>query len=420
MQSVLLKINALEKRDIVSRLFSISFYIFIVFFIAFEGHTSLSSLASYGLYFFILCGGVYLVVKRKVRFNYYIILMAMFGFVLLVSYLYTPNPAEAFSHLYRYFTLIVIVILAYCYLDSESRINFVMRAFMHGGVLLAFLFYLTYGADLIAQILGGGSLGRIGESLGNVNTVGMSTAISVFISFYFLLQKKSRFKILYIFIILVAFPIVFFTASKKALVILIMGVFFALYIAQSRRDVVSLFKSIFILVLVLFVSLIIFNQLPIFSLIYKRILNFILSLMSSAEGSLSDSHRIDMIIIGLTDFSKSPLFGRGIYSSYSLFETYSHNNYVEVLLSTGLVGFLIYYLSYVISFFFISKSTHLNAKLRDLLLFLLITIIIIEVSLVTYYSRYFHILLTTIAAATTLPKNIQQEGIDYEYSEENK
>lgn len=419
MQSVLLKINALEKRDIVSRLFSISLYIFIVFFIAFEGHTSLSSLASYGLYFFILCGGVYLVVKRKLRINYYIILMALFGIVLLISYLYTANPEEAFSHLYRFFTLIIIVALAYCYIDSENRINFVIRAFMHGGLLLACLFYLTYGADLITQIFSGGSLGRIGESLGNVNTVGMSAAFSAFASLYFFKKNMRNNKSLYIIIFLFTSPVVFFTASKKALLILLMGVFYAVYMAQRKKNFVSLFKSLFILSLLFFISFVIISQIPFLSLIYRRIISLLSSLTSSSDGSYSDSLRLEMIITGLSDFVKSPIFGRGIYSSYSLFGTYSHNNYVEILLSTGLLGFFFYYLGYFLSYKYLSKVSSISYRLKGFLILILATILLLEISLVTYYSRYFHILLTTIAAAATLPRSKRIEGIDYEYSEEN-
>ena len=60
-----------------------------------------------------------------------------------------------------------------------------------------------------------------------------------------------------------------------------------------------------------------------------------------------------MIQYGMDYFKERPLLGHGIENFRYLYaqevgkETYSHNNYIELLVNNGIVGLLLYYSFYI-------------------------------------------------------------------------
>ena len=102
--------------------------------------------------------------------------------------------------------------------------------------------------------------------------------------------------------------------------------------------------------------------------------------------SVSDMRRITYIRRGLSQFLKSPFWGNGMNYSEFMFGTYSHNNYVEMLLNFGIIGFCIHYYSH-----FISARKALTDKTdrkTNLLFMSVITAILVtDIGVVTYYDR---------------------------------
>ncbi len=78
---------------------------------------------------------------------------------------------------------------------------------------------------------------------------------------------------------------------------------------------------------------------PLRRMIGQRLLNMVLELLGgNTDGSTSV--RMGMLKCGLSMFSQKPIFGWGLgaFTDLGGFETYSHNNYVELLVAVGLVG----------------------------------------------------------------------------------
>lgn len=99
--------------------------------------------------------------------------------------------------------------------------------------------------------------------------------------------------------------------------------------------------------------------------------------------------RKDMIETSIVLFKEKPLLGYGIdnYSVLSRYGTYSHNNYTELLVGTGILGILLYYYVYVKIFKYSNRIRKLtnNFKLLNFTLFYLILILIMEFALVNIY-----------------------------------
>ena len=101
----------------------------------------------------------------------------------------------------------------------------------------------------------------------------------------------------------------------------------------------------------------------------------------------TDQTRKMMISQGMEAFYQKPILGHGTGYSYTLFGTYSHNNFVELLMNYGMVGFILYYAVYL----FIIVKLWRQVKQGDLYavyFFVYIGVqLLLGVGWVNYYSR---------------------------------
>lgn len=113
--------------------------------------------------------------------------------------------------------------------------------------------------------------------------------------------------------------------------------------------------------------------------------------LSGGEGDNSILSRADFAELGMRHFRRRPWIGNGINCFHTLpgaFDTYSHNNFVELLFSVGVIGFAVYYLMYAI---LIIQSVRLWFQTRNenalFALCLSVSALAIEYAIVSYYSR---------------------------------
>ena len=146
------------------------------------------------------------------------------------------------------------------------------------------------------------------------------------------------------------------TGSKKAILIILMSLTI-LGILKNRLGIFKYLPYIFIGIAILFL---IFNVDYLYNIIGFRIVNFLSTLGFNIEGasySNSTQLRIFMYKIGFRAFLENPLFGGGWFwfSNYSGLGTYSHNNYIEMLVTYGIFGFTLYHLMIIKLLFKLKK-----------------------------------------------------------------
>ena len=97
--------------------------------------------------------------------------------------------------------------------------------------------------------------------------------------------------------------------------------------------------------------------------------------------------------------AKNPLFGSGwgFFSKFSGIGVYSHSNYVEILVSFGIMGFLLYYYIY---FYTIKKLLTLQDKSKAILFITVIICLIVSyitmLSFLTMETNYIIIIWASI------------------------
>ena len=143
---------------------------------------------------------------------------------------------------------------------------------------------------------------------------------------------------------------------------------------------------------------------PIFSTVFDR---FQMSINSfTGQGKVDNSTRLRKAFIkaGINQFLKTPILGVGIGNSGYITEkatgwfTYLHNNYVELLATTGIIGFGLYYSVYVYIIISCLKMISQKNKYINVVLVIMLLNVILEYGMVSYYSKntYIYILLGLI------------------------
>ena len=188
-------------------------------------------------------------------------------------------------------------------------------------------------------------------------------------------------------------------------------------------------KSIAKIAGIILIGLLILNWLstvPAFGTTFKR-----LSTMFGNDAGYQDNSaamRETMIQAGWKYFKKNPYTGIGLSNTgvitwqYLGWDTYLHNNYIELLASVGIFGFALYYAMYA---YLLKNLYQISMTIRDntsvLMFVIIITNLILEYGFVSYYNKMTHVYLAMAAATVVIGKKkiAEMESRIFEDDEEN-
>jgi len=297
--------------------------------------------------------------------------------------------------------LYYLTINAYiCQVSTEEKLRkFARNITLTMTILSVYLLFIQAGT------LGMGGLGReirlgtvrinypiVGVVSYNGNWIGQPSAMAALLQFY-LFDRDRKFSRL----LLVAAMSVFvlLSGSRKALIILIGAPVIFLFLKEDR----AFYRIRTLLIGAVFGVAVIFAMLNIpllYETIGARMENYILSLFGQiklTEGSAI--HRGRMIDIGIELFKARPFTGYGLdnYKFLGDYRVYSHNNYIELMVSGGVFALVAYYwwYLYIIVKTFFSKG---NRKAWALSLSLIVLMPIVEYGWVIYLDRVLFIPMT--------------------------
>lgn len=280
--------------------------------------------------------------------------------------------------------LCFLSILVYNYLRREQKIIFFIRLLALNGVLYALIVIFFYGISGYFSDLASGI--RMGDEITNVNAIGISTAISAIINFWYFLYKKEK---MYFFFTALCVIVALGTGSRKALFALIMGLFTLYALKQERgQQFKIILQGVIIFSLFFFVL-----QLPYFETINARFETMLAGFTGHASVDSSTTIRLTMIHIGWQEFLERPFWGVGIGNSWVItqkwlgWETYLHNNYIELLASIGFIGTLIYYMFFIVPLRRCLQTWKNRNDEVILTVILLVIYLIIQWGVVIYYSK---------------------------------
>lgn len=389
-------------------------------------HGDLVILSSVSLYLFLLISffNIFKINQGKLKLNYFISSLILYAVIMVFGMIYTKTEfGIAFSILYDYVTMLIIAICLFNYILTTGKIDCVLFAFVVASLSMCVYIYSLYGNELF-YILRTSEIVRIGDRLSNTNEIGWYAAFGTIISIFMLAHKNISFfwKAVCIVEIVLGTIVTFLSGSKMALIILVSGAIVIFMISSIQAQTVKRsLKYIIIGILTIFVLNYLLDNVEAFHSIKERLDVYLGTIGGTNVGDSSEIERAQYIKIGLDVFSDHILFGAGTASSSYYIGVYSHNNFVEVLMNSGLIGFILFYFPYVRLLWENIRGLHHQKENHYYILTsaLLFTVLLCNWGVVYYYSRYYQLLLVTTSAIIYY-FSINKEGKDtediYEFS----
>lgn len=289
-------------------------------------------------------------------FNIGYILLILYG---LIGTFFTRDTTSSYTILIEivpYF--LFCFVLSWYILDQPvqayDRIVRILKIFLSSTLILSIY-------TLVNDLNGFNRYTRVGMDIfGNKHTMFtyylmISISIAVWL-YYKQFQKKNKF--IYGFIISFLFIICITTAIRKAILIPI--IFWLVYVFITSINKRKLFNGILKIILsiaFLVVSyLLLMNNEYFASTAGRRMEGFIAGILGTGESDNSFNVRMLLIRSAIESFTTYPVFGYGFgafrdYADNMVgIRLYAHNNYLELLASSGVIGFFIYYGIFVVIF----------------------------------------------------------------------
>lgn len=305
------------------------------------------TVSSIPLITYIMLGGVFLYamsngsLKRSVGCGYFAYLIIQLVYVFVIGMISTSQPSMTRSIIYQ----MIVCMSFYIYASAERK-----------SIDLIVLFVAVSVTILNVNILSDESLMKTISNAENANiyytfeennrnVIGMILGIG---SLYMLYLGYTKGKIWFAPMIL-SVGLGLITGSRKSLLAAVLGILLYIYLyskycLQKKRSVgkLSIYIAILAVILVLYAC---YNNPVLYNIIGVRIEGFIAMITGEGNQEASAVIRSRMIEKAFEMFKEKPFMGWGIegFAQYSGFGVYSHNNYMETLVSFGLFGFLMMY-----------------------------------------------------------------------------
>jgi len=300
---------------------------------------------------------------------------------------------------FRSMQLFVILLNLFVIYNIITKFS-LYSAFLNGILLGSFVNYILILGVVSAPFPIIDHLGhRYFGTLGNPNLLSMFMITSIVSSIIYLRreQELSRPFYYYQYInILLSTYIIFLTVSKKGIFsgLLLLTVFLLLTMKKPKH----------------FLKLIFFSGIGIASLFYFVNLETLLafadriiyrftkatSTLSSQTQFGSTGERRYFIELGWNYFMQNPLFGYGIDNFRLVARTYSHNNYIELLFSVGLIGTTLFYSIY---YYLLKKIKAIKENYLKIIFFTYIFILLVaDLAQVSYGNKFTLYILVFLSA----------------------
>lgn len=345
-------------------------------------------------------GLVFLLRQRKIDkiFNIYFALEVIF-----ILYCYAQiktgiaiNINVAMEKIKTLVICLVYYISIYMYILGSSKkervVEILVKSIFYGLIVVL----LCDFKNIFAGRFTSAGINIVGIRIGQLNStyIGHLSGIALYMALLIYWKENKKKATLYtIFFTL----IILISGTRKMLIMIIIAMIIIPYIYNSRKNLIKLLIRIMLALVMIVIGYKFMMNIPIlYNSIGIRVENVVDAIVNGSTDESSFNTRAKLIEKGMIAFEEKPTYGWGLDNFRYVINKggyYAHNNFVEILVSGGKVGFFIYYSKYLylILLTFICKKRKTKDEYNKIKGFrvLLITLIILEYWQVTYYYRLF-------------------------------
>lgn len=333
------------------------------------------------LYGLLLLYAIYFITtKKKLTINYFLILYLTFVIISFSSLIWSVDFNSSIPIVIRIAVLFIVLIVIYNIIEIYR-----IEQFLLYGILFGVFFNFLIALEIINYTTPFTNHMRFTGTLARSNDVAIVMIIGIFSIIIINFEKKSKFiEYFSIITILLALYVILLTVSKKG--ILFGGILAVIYFLSNSKN----FKKLFITLPIAFIVLYLFIGSSSINISNKldrlddRYIEFISAVEDNKQfGSTGD--RILFIKRGIDYFSDNPIIGTGLNTFKVLNPSghYSHNNYIEIIVGTGLIGLISFYLIHIVMFYKILKLPPKDNR-KVALFSIIIVFLIMDTTLVSF------------------------------------
>lgn len=232
--------------------------------------------------------------------------------------------------------------------------------------------------------------------------------VGLFVLMLFLARHyKYKNMLVDLFVLIFAFCILM-SGSRTNLVFIFMFIAALFMFENYAKSFKNIFFKIIIIALIVVAGFICIMNIPLlYNIIGVRVEDLFNLLTNQSTSDESTISRLNMINLAIGIFKENPIFGAGLnnYKYLTYYNTYSHNNYVELLSCLGIVGFLLYYFPIGMFFKKAIQQWKNGAKYSIVPLMSIVIFLLGDLTGVSYYLETKHVFLAI--AIGLLYKNTQ-------------
>lgn len=302
----------------------------------------------------------------------------------LASVLWSEYPSVSITIMSRFVQIIAVVFCMAQNYATKDGFNRCMKLICWAGIFCAFYIFIKTPSSFWFR----GGLGRSATGA-NVNVIGVIMTVCILFSIFYAYYQKKR--IYYIFAF-VELSLTVLTGSRKSILTILMA--FILITMLKDFNYKIIFRVAAACALIVLLLYLMMNVKPLYRVIGQR-LESMMEYIQSDSGDYSMYARNLFIQYAQQFFLEKPFIGAGVSTFIRKLGAeigmyaYAHNNYYEILVGVGLIGFSIYYSFYV---YLLAKLSKMVFRFGDdrakILLVMLVSIMICEYGIVLYYSVY--------------------------------
>lgn len=349
--------------------------------------------------------------KISLEINLFKTWLISFVGMCFISTIYALDRSISFNSIKTLVVLCVVLFLVDGQINSEGELEKYMKLFLIS--LFIMMIYVFINVDLNSFQLA--QHGEANTGLWNGNDIGMKCALYIILMLYFLSNnKKIILRIVLLMSMSIPFILLYYTASRKAFLMVVLGISLFYYLKHPNKKI----RNLLIICLGIYIAYtVMINNEDLYNAIGWRIEGALALFNKSGKADSSALLRAKYIDVGINAWKKSAVLGYGIdnFRIINLEETghftYSHNNFIEILVGVGGMGFIIYYSYYIkllyeyIRIYFKNCAT----QLLNVSTICFVLMFVMQFAVVSYYAIEQGLLILFMSKAIKFNKNFSSD-----------
>ena len=346
--------------------------------------------------------------NRKIAINTPLIFYLFFIIWAVVSFFWSIDQFLFYERFQRVIFCGLVAFLFYNVLMWHNIKNYFFWSIIAGGCLNIMIFFGIFSYEPTNPE----NWKRFAGTFGNANSLAIFLSFSIFVTIllinFFWNEKYKLTRWLLFLNIPAGLYLIVQTGSRKGLVLGIAFLF--LFFVPFIKSVKGTFVS-FAIVFMLFswFSYLVEDEK------FSEQIEFVSKRFEGAQQTItgqkteeSTKSRLMFIENGIEIWKENPFLGVGLNNFSYFFEgSYAHNNFVEILVNFGIVGFFFFYLFFVLTGFAVYRTRDFSLRISGL--FFIFIFLVMDYVWVSYYDNIY---LMVIVMLMTLNKTDGEKKVE--------